>query len=146
MSQKIHYQDDLYLLSVLVKALESGLSVEADPEFFRERLSGDIFFLDSSIRTFHELLEQNTHLIDRAEYVKLLERITIAFVSTVENLVSGNSPEAQAYEDYTPQLRSVLIEQRQIATELSSIRIDSTRNMGESELVSQDELSELLKI
>ena len=145
MPQKVHYQDDLFLLSVLGKSLDAGLAVEADPEYFRDRMAGDIFFLDGSIRSFHGLLAQNEHLIDRAEYLKLLERTASAFVASVERLLSGSCPMSAAYEAYAPQFRALLDGQKAVLAELDGILAADGKGEAEVDLVSQDELSELLR-
>jgi hypothetical protein len=145
MPQKTHYADDLFVLSTLVKSLESSLAVEADPEYFRERIAGDIFFIDSSIRTFSELLSQNAHLIERAEYVKLLIRSTKSFIDILQRLLAGKQPESAAYAAYAPQFRVNLEGQKKVEAELDSLFASALEGGAETDLVSQDELSELLR-
>jgi len=145
MPQKTHYADDLFVLSTLVTSLDSSLAVEADPEYFRERIAGDIFFIDSSIRTFSELLAQNAHLIERAEYVKLLIRSTKSFIDILQRLLSGSQPESAAYAAYAPQFHANLEGQKKVEAELESIFASSLEGGAETDLVSQDELSELLR-
>lgn len=145
MPQKTHYQDDLFLLSVLTKTLDSGLAVEADPEYFRDRIAGDIFFIDSSLRNFSEMLAQNSHLIERTEYLKLLERTVRAFSVIVGRLVEGDYPMAAAYESYSPQLKGILQGQKALLFELSEALKTASQGGGETDLVSSDELSELLR-
>lgn len=145
MPQKTHYADDLFVLSTLVKGLDSSLAVEADPEYFRERIAGDIFFIDSSLRTFSELLAQNAHLIERAEYVKLLLRTAKSFIAVLERLLSGAAPESPAYAAYAPQFRANLEGQRKIEADLEALLASSLEGGAETDLVSQDELSELLR-
>jgi len=143
MSQMIHYQDDLFFLSVLVKALDAGLSTDADPERFRERIEGDIFFLDGSLKSFHGLLVQNTLLMERTEYLKLLQRTSRSLIQVIERILGGAYPRAEAYSTYRPQLEAVAKGQAAILAQLDGILDSGGEN--ETDLVSQDELSELLK-
>ncbi|HRY56478.1 MAG TPA: hypothetical protein P5142_17800 [Spirochaetia bacterium] len=145
MPQMIHFQDDIFFLSVLIKALDAGLSTEADPEHFRERVAGDLFFLDGSLKAFRGLLAQNALLIDRSEYLKLLERSSRSFVQLLERLVGGEYPRSEAYASYRPQLEAILRDQVSILAELDGILDASLSGATETDLVSQDELSELLK-
>jgi hypothetical protein len=145
MAQKIHYRDDLFVLSTLAHALEAGLSVEADPEFFRERIAGDLFFLDASIRAFHDLLMQNSHLIDRVDYIKLLCDLSRGFIAVIEKLLRGESPNAEAYESYGAQLRGIIEAQKGIAAGLGAILTAESGAEMEADLVSEDELAELLR-
>ncbi len=145
MSQMIHYQDDIYFLNVLIKALDQGLSVEADPEHFRERVAGELVFLDESIRTFHGLLLQNSLLIERAEYLKLLERTARAYAGVLERLVSGGYPGSEAYASQRQTLDALLVGQRRLFGELEELLSSTVEGVAEIDLVSQDEMSELLK-
>jgi len=88
----IHYQDDLFSLSVLVRSLDLILSTETDPDYFAERVDGDIGFLDRSLMVFSSLLEQNTLLVERAEYLKLLERTVKAFIGVLDRLAGSGYP------------------------------------------------------
>jgi hypothetical protein len=145
MPQMIHYQDDLFFLSVLVKALDAGLSSEADPEYFRERVAGDLFFLDGSLKNFRALLAQNALLIDRPEYLKLLQRTSRSLTQVLDRLIGAAYPRAEAYASYRPQFEALIKGQSALLAELDGILESSLSGQTETDLVSQDELSELLK-
>jgi hypothetical protein len=145
MPQMIHYQDDLFFLSLLVKALDAGLATDADPEYFRERVAGDLFFLDGSIRTFQALLSQNAQLLERPECLKLLEGIGKTFSRVLDGLARGSYPGSAAYSPYKPQIEALLAGQRTLLAELDKLLYVTLEGEGESDLVSPDELSELLK-
>jgi len=42
MTRKINYEDDIFSLALQVRCLQDMLKLEIDPEFFRERVLGDI--------------------------------------------------------------------------------------------------------
>jgi hypothetical protein len=141
----IHYQDDLFSLSVLVKSLDLILSTETDPDYFAERVGTDIEFLDRSLRVFGSLLEQNTLLIERAEYLKLLERTVKSFLGVLDRLSGSGYPRAQSFAGEGQRLGAAVAEQRALLRRLVEILRSSLAEDAETELVSQDELSELLK-
>jgi hypothetical protein len=141
----IHYQDDLFSLSVLVKSLDLILSTETDPDYFAERVGTDIVFLDRSLRAFGSLLEQNTLLIERAEYLKLLERTVKSFVGVLDRLLGSGYPRSQAFAREAQRLGEAAAEQRALLMHLGGILSSSLSGEAETDLVSQDELSELLK-
>ena len=145
MPQMIHYQDDLFSLSVLVKSLDLILSTETDPDFFAQRVDSDIAFLDRSLRAFGSLLEQNTLLVERADYLKLLERTVKAFIGALDRLAGAGYPRAQAYAGDGQRVGFVASEQRALLGRLSELLRSSLTGDAETDLVSQDELSELLK-
>jgi hypothetical protein len=145
MSQMIHYQDDLFSLSVLVKSLDLILSTETDPDFFAERVGADLDFLDGSLESFALLLEQNSLLIERAEYLKLLERTVKAFIGVLGRLEGSGYPRAQAFAGNGARIASTSAKQRALLGRLSGLLSDSLSGDAETDLVSQDELSGLLR-
>jgi hypothetical protein len=145
MSQMIHYQDDLFSLSVLVKSLDLILSTETDPDYFGERVDADLAFLDKSLESFCGLLEQNTLLIERAEYLKLLERTAKTFIGVLGRLEGAGYPRAQAFAGDGSRIAAVSANQRSLLGRLGALLSSSLAGDAETDLVSQDELSELLR-
>ena len=145
MSQMIHYQDDLFSLSVLVKSLDLILSTETDPDYFADRVRADLSFLDRSLESFASLLEQNTLLIERAEYLKLLERTVKTFIGVLGRLEGAGYPRAQAFAGDGSLVGTVVADQRALLGRLNALLSSSLTGEAETDLVSQDELSELLR-
>ncbi len=145
MSQMIHYQDDLFSLSVLVKSLDPILSTETDPDYFAERVDADLGFLDRSLSSFGGLLEQNTLLIERAEYLKLLERTVKTFIGVLGRLEGAGYPRARDFAGDGSRLAAVSASQRGLLGRLDALLSSSLAGEAETDLVSQDELSELLR-
>jgi len=145
MPQMIHYQDDLFFLSVQVKALASVLSTEADPEYFKDRVLGDIAFLDGLLRSFGSMLSKNALLIDRTEYLKLLERTVRTYSGILEKLLGKEYPRAAAYEPEASRFRECLAAQRELLSALGGELSSSLAGDAETDHVSQDELSGLLR-
>lgn len=145
MPQKTHYQDDLFFLSLLARTLEAGLSIEADPEYFRERIEGDMRFIDRNLRSFGQMLAQSSHLIDRIEYLKLLERTARSFTACLQKLRDGNYPNAPVYGEDREGLAGLIAGQRALLSELEKALSMSGQGESETDLVSSDELSELLR-
>lgn len=145
MSQMIHYQDDLFSLSVLVKSLDLILSTETDPDYFAERVGADLSFLDRSLESFASLLEQNTLLIERAEYLKLLERTVKTFIGVLGRLEGAGYPRAQAFAGDGSLVGTVAADQRALLGRLNALLSSTLTGEAETDLVSQDELSELLR-
>jgi hypothetical protein len=145
MSQMIHYQDDLFSMSVLVKSLDLILSTETDPDYFAERVRGDVAFIDRNLRVFGSLLEQNALLMDRAEYLKLLERTVKAFVLILDRLQGSGYPRSEGFAGDGQPIGAALSEQRALLGRLGELLRASLAGDNETDLVSQDELSELLR-
>jgi hypothetical protein len=141
----IHYQDDLFFLSVQVKSLDSVLSTEADPEYFLDRLVADLSFLDGALRNFGAMLVQNVLLIDRPEYLKLLERTVRSFAEILDKLIESKYPRAAAFAPRAQLLGEIRAAQRALLSELGGQLSSSLSGEAETDHVSQDELSGLLR-
>jgi hypothetical protein len=145
MSKMIHYQDDLFSQSVLIKSLDLILSTETDPDFFAERVESDLSFLDASLKSFASILEQNTLLIERPEYLKLLERNVKSFIGVLARLEGSGYPRAQDFAGENSPIPRIAADQRDLLNSLNGLLRSSLSGEAETDLVSQDELSELLK-
>lgn len=146
MPQRIHYQDDIFYLSLIARTTAEGFSVDVDPELFLQKLRDDILFVEQRLSAMFEMLSSNDRLLDRLEYLKLLEGVILPFSSGLEKLRSGALPLSCAVEsaglsldaciDRLGELKKVLDEELRSGS--------GTRDL-EMDVVSQDELSELLK-
>jgi hypothetical protein len=146
MAKMIHYQDDLFSLSVLVKSLDFMLATEADPEYFSERVDSDLGFIGKNLQSFGALLEENTLLIERAECLKLLERNVKAFVGILDRIKGSGYPHSEAYAAGNARVGDLANEQKVLLARLDDLVRTTRGSETENDIVSQDELSELLKI
>lgn len=145
MSQMIHYRDDLFLLSVHIKALDATLALEADPEFWADRVQADLRFIDETVKKLAGILARNLHLVDRDDYLRLLERASLDFRAALERLDSGASPLAQALGPLQTQVRSLIAAHRDLAQDLGESLSGRDPSEGvDSSIVSGDELAKLL--
>lgn len=146
MSKMIHYQDDLFSLNVLVKSLDLMLATEADPEYFLERVDSDLIFIGKSLQSFGALLEQNTLLIERAECLKLLQRSVKSFVGILDRIKGSGYPHSEAYAAGSARVADLASEQKTLLARLDDLLRTTPGSEAENDIVSQDELSELLKL
>ncbi|HUX40967.1 MAG TPA: hypothetical protein VMV83_07375 [Rectinemataceae bacterium] len=145
MSQMIHYQDDLFLLSLRAKSLEAAILLDADPEFWKESLLRDIHFIDETSRAIADNLAGNRHLVDRESHLRLLERLSLDFSRALERLVKAATPLAQSVDGQRVQLQNIASLHRELAQDLAeSLADDESTKDGDSSIVSGDELAKLL--
>ena len=110
MIMKVHYEDNLFFLSTLVKALKTGLAQDIDPEFFIDKVIEDIFFIDSSLAKTFNTLKSSTHLIKRKEYLRVLFRTKKVFIEFLEEIVGGKLAFSPNLEPFFPKLKNSLNE------------------------------------
>ena len=87
MANTVNYDDNLFYLMTVMRALRSGLQLEIDPNLYLDRIIEDIFFIDRTIEQIHETLRRNTHLINRREHLRQVMRAKRGFADLLDDLV-----------------------------------------------------------
>lgn len=145
MNPHVNYDDNIFLLQSMVKALRSALMLDVDPELFKDKILEDIFFVDSTFMKTFSQLRDNPHLIRRAEHLKALLRAETAFVELLNDTISGERPLAESLSPFTDKLRACRRSHEQTLSEIRSIIRDPEQHSPEEDVVSQQELNFLLQ-
>jgi len=80
MKSKIHYEEDLFFLTLQMKALKEGLQLTVDPEFFQDKALQDLRFVGSSLEKILKTLKEKPNLIRRSEYLYNLVKVENAYL------------------------------------------------------------------
>ena len=104
MKSKIHYEEDLFYLSLLMKGLREGLQLSIDAEFFQEKILADLRFIDETLDKILSTLKENPNLIRRAEYLYNLVKVEGAFVGLIDDVVQGTGDLREALEPFRQEL------------------------------------------
>jgi hypothetical protein len=99
MTRRINYEDDIFSLALQVRCLQDTLKLEVDPEFFKERLLGDIAWLDLTIGRLYASLRESSLYVKRQEHLKELQKLTRAFQAALDALVEKRTP----FSDHVPE-------------------------------------------
>jgi hypothetical protein len=145
MAAKINYDDDIYYLDTLVSAIQTGLSLDIDPEFFRDKIVEDIFFVDVSLKRIFDSLEENSFLIRRAEYLRSLLRVARIFVDFLHRLLAKEIAFAEHLEPYFLKLRGAVADHERTAERIDDMLQVAEPSEGDEDFVSQDEFRFLLQ-
>ena len=108
MGVKVHYEDNLFFLHSILRTLESGLRLDIDPEYFRDKILEDIFFIDATLMRTFSSLKDNSYLINRAAYLRSLRRTVRAFAEFIGRLIGGDLGVSSLVESYRDRLTSTL--------------------------------------
>ncbi len=107
MTRKINYEDDIFSLALQVRCLQDILKLEIDPEFFRERVLGDISWADAMIAKVYQSLVASSLFVKRQEHLREIQKLKRAFVETIDSLLSRRVPFAQHVVDSTESLQAI---------------------------------------
>jgi len=100
MKAKIHYEEDLFYLTLMMKGLREGLRLTVDAEFFQDKFLADLRFVDSTLDRILSTLKENPNLIRRAEYLYHLVKVESAFLELISDVLTGANDVAEALAPY----------------------------------------------
>jgi len=143
MGMVVHYDDDIFFAALCLKTLRQGLKLELDTDYFGAKYLEDLCFVDDLLGKIHAALKENTRLIERPDYLKSLVVAIRAFTDLVQSLISGNFPLSQALAPKKAMLNELREGKMSLYGEIVGTLRQSGLGSNDSDIVSQDEMSEL---
>lgn len=146
MSRVIHFEDDLFVVDGLVRVIGDAARLEPDADVVGEAVLSSIRLADSMLRRIMALVVQNAHLVDRPEYLRLLSRTTAALSESIRMMTRNEGLMASGAAASRDELERVAQAQKAASEELlDALRESTVQSVSLEDLVSGDELSELLR-
>jgi hypothetical protein len=146
MTEKIHYEDNIFFLNSMVKTLKNGLSLDVDPEYFIDKVIEDVFFIDSTLARVFASLKENPYLIKRTDHLRSLLRVKKVFIDFLEEIFEGKLAFAVNLEPFFPKFRAARNEHIKDAAEIHAL-IDNPPPIepSDDDIISAAEFQFLLK-
>lgn len=144
MKQKIHYENDTFYLKTYIRILSDALKLNIDSFMFAEKTLEDINFIEKVIDTIYTSLEENPHLIRRADHLLSVVEVKKYFVNYLENLTRNGNPYSNDLVQTFPKLkRSIASHTRDLTIIQKQLKATESINT-DTEHISEDEMSFLL--
>jgi hypothetical protein len=139
----LNFEDTLYILNERIQILRDSLSFDLPPDLFHEKNLDDMDFIEKTLDILLKRLLEGTHILDRDEQLDNLSETEWQFSQVLTKFMSISN---EMYHSAPPRdkfsaLRSRSAARRKIAED-SQIK---TEKMSGAPIVSEDEMSELLK-
>jgi hypothetical protein len=100
MKAKIHYEEDLFYLSLQMKGLREGLRLTIDADYFQYKFLADVRFIDDTLDKVLRTLKDNPNLIHRAEYLYNLVKVEGVFMELLGDVLEGSGDIGEALVPY----------------------------------------------
>ena len=139
MRQTIHFEDDLYFVNELINALEEGLNVKLDRQFFFDKIVEDIFFLDLTINKLAAALRENTQFVQVQQLMRTLQVAKLKFIELLGIIISGESGMEDAFAPFNPKLRSLMDSHGTDAEEIRQLYLSADEKSTPLEGISREE-------
>jgi hypothetical protein len=143
MTRRINYEDDIFTLALQVRCLQDTLKLEVDPEIFRERLLGDIAWIESTIAGLYKSLRESSLYVKRQEHLKELQKLKRAFAEALDAVAEKRSPFAEHVPEKLEQMRGIRDAQVRDTEDIKAL-IAGKGAPEEEHMVSPEELKFLM--
>jgi hypothetical protein len=145
MNKRVNFEDNIFILMNRIKMLRDLFTLDADPGLFLEKTMDDIDFITQALSLLLQQLLENQRFIERAELFQYLEELEWQFSQVLSDFMNNQGTisiqEIPAAVEKIRILRSHSLERRKTA----EIAGGASESQAGETVVSQDELSELLK-
>jgi hypothetical protein len=139
MHQTIHFEDDLFFVNELINALEEGLNVKLDRQFFFDKIVEDIFFLDATINKLAEALRENTQFVQVQQLMRSLQVAKLKFTELLGIILSGSSGMEDAFSPFNPKLRTLMDSHSEDVEQIRESYLAAEENSTPLEGISREE-------
>ena len=145
MIRNIHFDDNIFFLNSLIKALKTGLSLDIDEDYFIDKILEDLFFINNTLKRILNSLKNNSKLINQRELFRSLLKTEQKYLNLINEIMSEKTVETLNFKPYLPKILTVkkdLEEDIDDIDECLSYTGETDRN---TELVSSEEFKFLFK-
>lgn len=144
MLQNIVFQDNLYHLSRSIDTAYEGLLLELAPEFFLDKTIDDILFFDVAIQKLYRQVQTAPHLSGYVDILHALHSCQDRYIRLLDALLQGKASMRDKFTQLLPKLQGIRNAHASVRSELAACIQKSDKTNDSRDIVSRNELSELL--
>lgn len=144
MPVKVHYEDNLFFLHSMLRTTDAGLRLDIDPEYFRDKILEDIFFIDATLLRIYSSLKESSLLINRSGHLRSLRRTVSAFIEFLQRLLDEELGIGDVVQSYRAKLSGSLHAHERIRTELDATLERDLPDEENADTISSQEYGYLL--
>ncbi|MFP4373718.1 MAG: hypothetical protein ACLFPO_05270 [Spirochaetaceae bacterium] len=145
MTSRVNYDDNIFFVHTMIKSLRAGLTLDVDPELFKDKALEDIFFVDSTLMKILSRLRDSPNLIRRAEYLKAMLRAENTFLVFLGDVLAAERPLAESLGPFSHKIRACRASHQTTFTEIQTMLHRPEEHAPEEDVVSREELNFLLQ-
>ena len=141
----IHYEDDIFYLTAMVKRLSDGVKLELDTSLFLNKILEEIAFLSRSIEYFIDSLKSSKLKVNRLNYLKGMYKLNKLFIELLNAVLTEQVAFAKNLKNHFPHLAG--LRDRHIEHESAikeALHVGKGPSGQEHEVLSEEEYKILL--
>ncbi len=144
MLQKTVFQDNIYHLCRSIDLVAEGLLLDLSGEFFLDKMIDDILFFDASIQKLNARLSENKLMSGYTESLRALHSCQARYINLLDSILAGKTGIKDEFAPMLPKIQGIRNAQSVIRGELAGSIQKSDKSADSRDIVSSNELSELL--
>jgi hypothetical protein len=143
MTRRINYEDDIFTVALQVRCLQDALKLEVDPDLFKDRLLGDVAWIDAISGRLYQSLRDSSLYVKRQEHLKELAKLKRAFAEALDAILEKKAPIAECMQEKIGDLRAI---RDSLAQDIADIKVllEGKGTPEEQHMVSAEELKFLM--
>ena len=144
MSQKIHYDDNIFFLTAMIRTLNDAVKINVDADFFGDKILEDTMFVDASIQKIYSSLKENTHLIRRNAHMHSVMKLKRAYGRLLDDLLTVEGAFSPVFKTIRPKLRRIASVHMDDVKLIRNNLEDSRKVKIDTDMISYNELHFLM--
>lgn len=145
MAKRIHFEDDIFYLNLLIRTFRDGLELDLDLELFMTHAVDDLTFIDGTFERLLAELSGNERLLEREEQLMNLLEAEERFAEAIGRVMSGRGTLAQGLAPFADRLAEFRTRSLHRRSVIDGVTAFKSAQEEDPYVVSQIELNELLK-
>jgi hypothetical protein len=145
MNHQFNYEDNIFILNIMIRMLADMMKLDADPDIFLSKTVDDLDFIAAKMNLLKESLSYNKHLISRDTQLHNLDETYERFLDLLNGMARGTGRFNVINYPYTRESVHEIINRCASAQQqIVELMRDSESGVPDHRLVSTDEMSALL--
>jgi len=144
MAEKIHYDNNFFFITAMIRTLDAAISLNIDAEYFADKVIEDILFIDSTIQKLYLSLTGNQYLIRRKIHLNSIMKLKKAFCRLLDKLLALKGTSLMPIDFQRTKLKGMVSTYLNEVQEIHEILNGTHTTRFESDEISHDELQMLM--
>lgn len=144
MLHTIVFQDNVYQLARSIDTLYEGLLLDLSEDIYRDKAIDDILFFDVALQKTIKLVRDNSRISDYVEIMHSLHSCEDRFIRLLDFILQGNGSMSGAFAQFLTKIQGIRNVHAAIRTDIGAGIRKGDSGADTRDVVSRNELSELL--
>ena len=142
----IVFQDNIYILLRQIDTISNGLKLELDASLFEEKMFIDLGFFDKAIKQLFSEISKQTSLPNFIDVLQCLHFCISKYLELLTCISSRNSAAKKILGNSPLDFQNIKEEHKNLLATIEAHIRENDVQIAEQEMVSKNELAELLQV